>query len=105
MGSTDKGNFTKIPNEILEAVLRQPLRITQLKAVLYIIRKTYGYQKQDDRISISMMAREAGCSRRAMVNAIHDLIKMGIVKVGPSGSGQVKSMMITDIKFWDRDAY
>jgi len=104
MGSTDKGNFTRVPNDVLEAVLKQPLRMTQLKAVLYIIRKTYGYQKRDDRISISMMAKETGCSRQAMTNAIHDLIKMGIVKTGPSISGQIKSMMIADIKFWHQDA-
>jgi len=105
MGSTDKGNFTQVPNDVLEAVLRQPLRITQLKAVLYIIRKTYGYQKKDDRISISMMARETGTSRRAMINAIHSLVKMGIVKIGPSNPWQIKSMMIADVKCWDKDAY
>ena len=30
-------------------------------------------------------------------------LEMGIVKIGPSNPGQIKSMMIADVKNWDKD--
>ena len=103
MGNTDNKGFIKFDHDLFDAVLRQPLRITQLKAVLYIIKKTVGYQKPEDRISISKMAEDVGCTRRAMIDAVHDLQKMGIVEMGTVTSGRATSMRIADPKKWDRD--
>lgn len=104
MGSTDKeSGYVKFQNDLYDAVLRQPLRITQLKAVMYIIRKTVGFNKIEDRISISKMAEDVGCTRRAMINAVHDLQKMGIIEMGPVSPGRITSMRISDPKKWDRD--
>ena len=105
MGKSTKmdESFTRVPNELFEALLRQSLRITQLKAALYIIRKTYGFNKQDDDISISQMAEDTGLTRRAMVNAVHDLAKMGIVKLGTVHRGRRTSMKINDIEYWDKE--
>lgn len=103
MANTDKCGYVKFDNDLYDAVLRQPLRITQLKAVMYIIRKTVGFNKIEDRISISKMADEVGCTRRAMINAVHDLQKMGIVEMGKTSPGRITSMRISDPSKWDRD--
>ena len=103
MGSTDNKGFVRFDHDLYDAVLRQPLRITQLKAVLYIIKKTVGYQKPEDRISITKMAEEVGCTRRAMISAVHDLHKMGIIELGRVTPGRTTSMRINDPSKWDRD--
>lgn len=102
MGNTDKekDGFTKIPHKIYDAVLSQKLNVTQEKAVLYIIRKTYGFHKSEDAISISKMASDTGFSRRAMVNAVHELEKMGIIKLGEIVSGRPTHMMLNDPSKW-----
>ena len=103
MGSTDKeSGYVKFQNELYDAVLRQPLRITQLKAVLYIIRKTVGFNKPEDRISITKMAEEVGCSRRAMINAVHDLNRMWIIEMGRVTPGRTTAMKINDPSRWDQ---
>lgn len=105
MGNTDRkeDGFTKIPHRIYDAVLAQKLSASQEKAVLYIIRKTYGFHKSEDAISISKMASDTGFTRKTMVNAIHDLEKMGIVRLGEIVSGRPTHMMLNDPSKWDRN--
>ena len=101
MANTD--NFTKFPNALYDAILGQKLSITQERALLYIVRKTYGYNKADDRISIRRMAEETGFTRRAMINAVHDLEKMGIIKLGTIRPGKATYMNVLDPSYWDKD--
>ena len=105
MGNTDKNGdgFTRVPNEIYSAVLAQKLSISQERALLYIIRKTYGFRKTEDAISISKMASDTGFNRRTMINAVHYLEKMGIIKLGEIVSGRPTHMMVTDPKNWKRN--
>ena len=104
MGNTDnQEGFVKVPNEIYDAILAQKLSISQERAILYVIRKTCGFRKTEDAISISKMASETGFSRRAMVNAVHDLEKMGIIKLGEVISGRPTHMMIREPKNWDQN--
>ena len=104
MGHTGKQEgFTKVPNELYDRILSQRLSISQEMALLYVIRKTYGFNKVEDKISISMMAKEMGFCRRAMVNAVHDLQKMGILKCGDTKSGRPTYMMVREPKYWDTD--
>lgn len=104
MENTDntKLPFTSFPNYLYDAILAQKLTGSQIKALLYIIRKTVGFRKEDDEISISRMANDVGYTRRAMINAVQDLEKMGIVRRGTIRSGKITSMCITDPENWDQ---
>ena len=102
MANTDN-SFTKVPNSLYDAILSQKLSITQERALLYIIRKTYGFNKPDDMISISRMAEETGFTRRAMVNAVHDLEKMGIIKLGTTRPGRPTYMNVLKPSYWDKN--
>lgn len=104
MANTDKEKgFTRIPNELYDALLCQKLSRAQLCAVLYIIRKTYGFQKTEDSISIKKMASDTGYSRQSMLNVINDLEKMGIIKIGFKVAGRPANMYVTDPKNWDQN--
>lgn len=102
MESTDN-SFTKIPNKLYDAILSQRLSPTQERALLYIIRKTYGFHKTDDRVSIRRMAEETGYTRQAMSNAVHDLEQMGIIKLGSIKSGCPTYMNVRDPSYWDQN--
>ena len=56
----DKDCFTKFPNSILEAIISGGFHGMQTAVLLYIIRKTYGWGKASDTISVSKMAAETG---------------------------------------------
>lgn len=101
MDNKEDQSFVKFPQDIYDAILSQRLTITQERALLYIVRKTAGFHKEEDRISISRMATETGFCRRAMINAVHDLQKMGILQCGTITNGQPTFMRVLPPSFWD----
>ncbi len=58
MASPQKENgYTPIANEILEALIQREMSSQELRAVLFVIRKTYGFNKKSDFISLSQIAK------------------------------------------------
>lgn len=70
---------TRIANELLEAITRFDFSKRQLKVVLFVIRKTYGYNKKVDQMSISQISAGTGLNHSATVNAINELVELGVV--------------------------
>src|SRR5215207_9360313 len=48
-------NYTIVPDELFDRLLHQ-LSGAELKVLLYIIRRTFGFKKDSDRISLKQMA-------------------------------------------------
>jgi phage replication O-like protein O len=83
---TENG-FTKIANEILEALSRTNLSKYQVRLLWAIFRKTYGYQKKSDWISNSQFVEMTGIRKSHVSRAIKELCQRNIliregVKVG-----------------------
>lgn len=76
-----EGNYTKTPNEILEAIIEGKFNATQLKIMLLIIRYTYGFNRSDHSLSITFLSRASGISRRYLSQEINNLIESGLVEV------------------------
>ena len=55
----EKG-YTRIPNDILEGLCKINLSPYQARVIYYIFRKTYGYNKNEDWISVNQIAKEIG---------------------------------------------
>ncbi|MDC9607185.1 replication protein [Xenorhabdus griffiniae] len=68
--------FTRIANELLESIASSDLTARQLKVMLAIIRKTYGFGKKSDRIADSQVAEITGLSRQNVNKAKNELISM-----------------------------
>lgn len=97
----DKG-FTKIPNDIMDALIGSGLSGAQIRVVLYIIRKTYGWEKNYDRISITKMAKELRISKRWCIGIVDDLRKSGIIVAEDGGVRRAYNMRISDPDDWDK---
>lgn len=54
----DKGNFTKISNEILERLAQCRLSGKEFQAAIYVLRLTYGYQRKEAEISSSDLGEQ-----------------------------------------------
>jgi len=52
--------YTKIANELLEQISRVNLSSYELRVLMAIIRKTYGFNKKEDYISLSQLAEITG---------------------------------------------
>lgn len=73
---------TKIANELMDAFCRSFPGGSQAQILLAIIRKTYGWHKKEDSISITQLCEATGLSRRSVINGLQNLeaMKMLIVK-------------------------
>jgi len=78
VADTDDG-YTRIANELLEAVMSADLTARQLKVALAIIRKTYGFGKKVDRITNTQIASMTGIHHTHVCTAKNEMIAMNII--------------------------
>lgn len=101
MANPQKENgFTPIANEILEKLVNISLLGSEFQILLFIIRKTYGYQKKADRISLTQFEKGTGISRPTVVKTLKNLMAKGlIVKICLPG-GNIGYSFIKDHENW-----
>ncbi|MFS7357594.1 replication protein [Rahnella inusitata] len=88
VADTDDG-YTRIANELLEAIAGADLTARQLKVMIAVIRKTYGFQKKLDRIADIQIAELTGLSRQNVNKAKKELLSMHCLlmdgnRIGPN---------------------
>jgi len=74
-----KSQYTIIPNEVLEAMSKQYLRPNQIKVLLFLIRKTWGWGKNSDFIALKQFSQELGIGKNKISEALSALRKRRIV--------------------------
>ncbi len=80
MASPQKENgYTPIANEIMEALTSHRIPGEQMQCLLFILRKTYGFNKKWDAIANSQFVRATGLKKQNVYRAIKDLITKNIV--------------------------
>lgn len=101
MASPQKENgYTPIANEILEELVKIDLLGAELRVLLFIIRKTYGYRKKQDRISFTQFEKGTRISRQTINKTIKNLMAKGlIVKICLPG-GNIGYSFIKDHDNW-----
>lgn len=84
-----ENGYTKIANEILDNIIRYPeiMRGALFPVICVVWRKTYGWNKKEDAISISQFVEMTGYSKRTIIYALQELEakKVLIVKRGCKG--------------------
>jgi len=73
-------NFTPFPNQLLDELL-SVLTPPQWKVVSFLARKTFGWAKRADRISLRQIVTGTGLSRRAVIAAVQALEAARVVYV------------------------
>jgi len=83
--SNDNGNpqlengYTKIANEIMESLAKIRIPGEAMQILLFILRKTYGWGKKDDRISLSQFVEGTGLKKPTLCKAINKLKKLNLI--------------------------
>jgi phage replication O-like protein O len=75
---TENG-YTKIANELLEALAKIRLSGEETQVFLALLRKTYGFQKKTDTISLSQFVEATGINKPNVCRAIKRLIEKNII--------------------------
>ena len=71
--------YTQVPNSILDKKLKK-LKSSELKILMLICRKTFGYQKRKDSISLSQMTKYTGLTKSTVIEAVRGLEKKDIIQ-------------------------
>ena len=74
-----ENGYTRIANELYEALIKFNMPREVWKVVHTIIRKTYGYGKKEDSISLSQFCSLTGLQKRNVIRGIHKAISSNIV--------------------------
>lgn len=75
-----ENGYTRIANEILEATAKFQFNGAQLRLLIFLWRKTYGFQKKADNISLSQWEEGTGLNRRTVQRELRALQKMNVLK-------------------------
>lgn len=76
-------NYTQIPNVLI--ALMPEMGEAELKVTLAIARKTFGWHKDRDKLSLSQLMDLTGLSRQGVINGIADGMKRGTIARTESG--------------------
>lgn len=101
MGNTDKEQFVKYPLEVCEALCVYHLSPIQFNVINYIIRRTYGWGKIKDYISVNALANKMGKNRSAVSGAVNDLYKKNIIGIERERNGKAALMWVKPPEEWE----
>ncbi len=92
-------NYSPIPDDYIDFAMAM-LKGAEFKVLMYIARRTFGFKRQSDRISLTQICsgitrkdgtvieRGTGLSRQGAVSAIHSLIDQGYIHEERSNSDE-----------------
>lgn len=72
-------NAFQIPNSVIDELLAK-LTCAELKCYLFVVRKTKGWNKEFDNISVSQFMEVTGLSNRSVITACESLVEMGLLE-------------------------
>ena len=91
--------YVRIANELFDAVLRFPFSKRQQTIIWAVMRKTYGYRKKRDDISLSQLSQITGLDASNISKAINELAQMKVLSKQPGRYGQVLEVQ-KDFQSW-----
>ena len=94
-----ENGYTKIANELLEALCRLGLSGNEMRILLYIIRRTYGYNCKSAEISLSEISAAVGIRRVHIQRALKHLSIMNVIDIVVNGG--IKPQTISIVKNYD----
>src|SRR3990167_6753644 len=84
-----ENGYTKISNEIMEALAKIRISGEARQMLDVIIRKTYGFSKKEDKIATTQFMELTGLSRLAIPKARKKLISLNLITVSQKGYSQI----------------
>ena len=102
MASPQKENgYTAIANELMDALCRTRIAGEERQILDCILRKTYGWNKCEDAISISQFSLMTGIKDTHVIRAINGLLSKKVISVTENGNHKVKVYkFVKDYHLW-----
>lgn len=75
----EDGGFTRIHNAILEKLALTDLNGSEFRCLMFLFRKTYGYGKKEDKISLGQWSEGTGSKRQNIWRTLNSLVARKII--------------------------
>jgi phage replication O-like protein O len=86
VASPQKENgFTPIANEIMDKLCLLKLSGSEWQIILFVFRKTYGWHKKEDEISITQFEKNTNLSRQAVCEDLKSVVNRRLLVVNKTG--------------------
>lgn len=82
----ENGNFTRVHNDIWNALSRAPLTSTEFRCLMFLFRETYGWQRKETTVSMGAWAKAIGLDRRAVIRAVQHMLSCNVIRRTDNGS-------------------
>jgi len=79
--------FVKVPNEFWDALCRLRIPGEARQVFDFILRKTLGWNKKADQISLSQISLGTGLNKAKVIRARHKLIALNLIVISQKGNG------------------
>lgn len=94
----NKPNFTQIPNVIFDEMMSD-LGNAEFRVLMAICRKTFGWGKAKDRVSLTQIGEMTGLSRQSVIDGISGLVGRGLVEKSTSKLGNSYAVVVNEIDY------
>lgn len=82
----ENGGYLRIVNPLFDRLIQVHFKGCELNVAMFIIRKTYGFNKTEDEISISQIMKGVNRTRQTVVTALKNLQLVNIVRLVKRGN-------------------
>lgn len=82
----ENGSYTRIVNKLLDELVHARLLGSELAICLFVIRKTYGYKKTCDQISLTQFEKALNVTRHTVIKALKNLQLVNILTLVKKGN-------------------
>ena len=89
-----KNGYTRIANELLEAICRLNISGNEMRILLYIIRRTYGFNRSYAEIPLSDISEALGMRKNHISEALKRLTVKKIVELHPNKGTKPQTISI-----------
>lgn len=77
---SENGGYTRISNDILEALITLQIHRNQYRVILWVARNSYGYgERETEPMSLSEIAKATGLSKSSVHHAIAELMAANVL--------------------------
>lgn len=98
----EDGNYTRIHNDILDAMAVANLTIREYKCLIFLLRKTYGWSRKEDAISLEQWSSGTGLSISAVAQTLNKLEQKNIISRDRSAGGRSKTTTYSFNKYFEQ---
>lgn len=95
-----ENGYTKLANEIIDALSKIRISGEAMQCLFHILRKTYGWNKKSDKISISSFVLHTGIRKPGVIRALKKLQSMSIIIIKKDTSYVNEYLFNKDFSSW-----